>query len=55
MLEKNQIGDLSPWVENAAFDSGTIYLYENPIDCDLQQSNIKILRDRGVILELDCP
>ena len=54
-MERNQISDLEPLVNNEDLDDGdSVYLTDNPIDCEDQADNIDELEDRGVDLEVDC-
>jgi len=55
-LKHNNISDLGPLLGNTGVGNGDrVTLLSNPIDCDVQASNMQVLKDRGVILETDCP
>ena len=54
-LQRNQINDLAPLVDNAGIDSDDVVnLTENPIDCREQAANIQALWFRFVDLKIDC-
>lgn len=55
-LSSNEITDITPLVENPGIGDGDeVSIMQNPIDCLDQASNIQALRDRGVILDTNCP
>jgi hypothetical protein len=56
VLTNNNITDISPLVQNEGFKAGNrIFLLGNPIDCETQAENIRLLEDRGVsVIVLPC-
>ncbi len=55
-LEGNQIGDVSPLVDNAGMGSGdTVNLEGNPLSTTSCNTHIPALKVRGVSITDDCP
>jgi Leucine-rich repeat (LRR) protein len=54
-LQYNQIVDLSALVSNTGIGSGDIlYIWNNPLDCASQSTNVRTLVERGVQYTGNC-
>ncbi len=55
-LQENKIKTVAPLVQNfGLISTGMVYLWENPLDCQAEQSNLEALAANHVTVQTDCP
>ena len=55
-LVGNEVVDVTPLADNPGLGAGDfVYLDQNQLACDSQQSRIEALRARGATVTTDCP